>query len=93
MDDLTKIQRYKRILIGVWIFAALSFIPPFASGGFASFGQSVFFMMVAIHVIECVVFLRALRSTGEPLGSELAKTMVFGVLHYQEIKLGQGGSA
>jgi len=93
MNDLAKIQRYKKILVGVWIFAALSFIPPFANGSFASFGRSVFGIMFAIHVIECIVFLGTLRSTGQPLLNEFAKTMVYGVLRYQEIKLGEGSSA
>jgi len=92
MNDLASIQKYKKILLGVWIFAALSFVPPFRSMGIAPLGQNVFGLMLLVHVIECVAFLGTLRSTGRPLLNELGQTLVFGVLHYREIKLGQEGS-
>lgn len=93
VNDLSKIQLYKKILLGVWIFAALSFLPPFAGMGIAPLGRNLFGLLLVIHAIECVVFLGTLRSTGRPLANELLKTLVFGVLHYREIKLEQGGSA
>ena len=92
MNDLAKIERYKKILLGIWIFAALSFVPPFSGMGIAPLGRNIFGLMFAIHVIECVVFLGTLRSTGKPLLNELLQTLVFGVLHYREIKLAEEGS-
>lgn len=93
MNDLSAIQLFKRILLGVWIFAALSFVPPFAGWSISPLGRNLFGLMLILHVIECVVFLGTLRSTGRPLPNELLKTLVFGVLHYREIKLQQDGSA
>ncbi len=92
MNDHGKIQLYKKVLLGVWIFAALSFVPPFSSMPIAPLGKNVFGIMFFVHLIECVVFLGTLRSTGNPLANELAQTMVFGVLRYREIKIEQAGS-
>jgi uncharacterized protein YhhL (DUF1145 family) len=92
MNDLASIQKYKKVLIGIWIFAALSFVPPFAGMGIAPLGRNLFGILLSVHVIECIVFFSTLRSTGNPLPNELAQTVVFGVLHYREIKLAEEGS-
>ena len=68
-------------------------VPPFSSMGIAPLGQNIFGLMFVIHVIECVVFLGTLRSTGNPLPNELAQVLVFGVLRYREIKIEQGDTA
>ena len=39
MDDLKKIELMKRVLLGVWIFAALSFVPPFSGMAIAPLGM------------------------------------------------------
>lgn len=90
MNDLAKIQLYKKVLLGIWIFSAASFLPPFDAFSIAPLGRNTFGILLVVHAIECAVFLGTLRSTGKPLLNELAQTLIFGVLHYREIKIGEG---
>lgn len=89
MNDLASIQRIKKFMIGLWIFCALSFVPPFSGFGIAPLGRSLAGLLLVVHAIECVVFLKTLRASGRPLLGELGQTLLFGVLHYRELKLAE----
>ena len=87
MDGLEKIQKMKRILFGVWVFALICFVPPFSSMAIAPLGKNIAGLLLVVHAIECVVFLGTLRASGRPLPNEIAQTMLYGILHYRELKL------
>lgn len=92
MKDLASIQRLKKIMIGVWVFAALSFLPPFSGFTIAPLGRNLAGLLLVVHAIECVVFLGTLRASGRPLLGELGQTMLFGVIHYRQLKMIEEGS-
>ena len=92
MNDLASIQRTKKILLGLWIVCALCFVPPVAGLGFAPLGRNLAGLLLVVHAIECVVFLGTLRASGNPLANEIAQTMLFGILHYKQLKLAEEGS-
>ena len=74
----------KRILLGVWALCALAFLGP-ADSGAATLGTRIFWVLVAAHAVECLVFLPKLRRAPGPLGSHLVQTFVFGILHVRDL--------
>jgi hypothetical protein len=74
----------KIILIVTWAFCLGSFfIAPEST--LAGVGRKLFWGMAAIHVIECAVFLPAIRRAGGSIASHFAQILAFGFLHLQEI--------
>jgi uncharacterized protein YhhL (DUF1145 family) len=78
----------KNIVIALWVASIAAFLFP-ATSTLALMGQRLFFGLLIVHAIECVVFLPKLRRAGGSLANHLAQTMVFGFLHAREI----GGDA
>ena len=77
----------KRGLFAVWVVALICFVPPFSSIAIAPLGRNIAGLLLVVHAIECIVFLGTLRASGRPLANEIAQTMLYGVLHYRELKL------
>lgn len=74
----------KIILIVTWAYGLASFfIAPEST--IAAIGRVIFWGMAAIHVVECLVFLPALRRAEGSLGSHFAQVFAFGFLHLQEV--------
>jgi uncharacterized protein YhhL (DUF1145 family) len=77
----------------VWLFT----IACFFVGGDAAWavaGRAVFWIMAAVHVIECIVFLPRMRAAGGSLPNHLLQTFIFGFLHASELpKPGADGGA
>jgi len=77
----------------IWLFA----IACFFMGGdaiWAVAGRAVFWIMAAVHVVECLVFLPRMRAAGGSLPSHLLQTFVFGLLYAGELpKPGADGGA
>jgi len=74
----------KIVLIATWAFCLGSFfIAPEST--IAGLGRLVFWGMAAIHVIEFLIFLPAIRRAGGSLASHFAQILAFGFLHLQEI--------
>jgi len=74
-----------KIAVGIaWIFGLASV----AGAGVpaASFGTALFWILLAAHALECLVFLPTLRRAPGSLAGHLARTLLFGVLHYQEVR-------
>ena len=69
----------KAVVIALWIACIACFFLPESS--LTSMGQRLFFGLVIVHAIECVVFLPKLRRAGGSLGSHLAQTMIFGLFY------------
>jgi uncharacterized protein YhhL (DUF1145 family) len=89
MNDQTTLKRMKIAVAATWIFSAASFFPPFSGFAFAGLGQSLFGILLAVHVIECAVFFPTLRASGRPLLGQLGQTMLFGVIHQRTLKLAE----
>ena len=92
MNDLASIARIKKVLFGVWIVCLLCFIPPVSAFDVSALGRNMAGLLIVVHAIECVVFLGTLRASGNPLANEIAQTMLYGVVHYRQLKLVEEGS-
>jgi uncharacterized protein YhhL (DUF1145 family) len=75
----------KLLVTVTWFAAAAGFLLP-PSSGFGQLGRMLFFLLLAVHAVECAVFYPTLKRTGRPLGLELARTLFYGVAHYAEAK-------
>ena len=74
----------KGILIIIWVLAISGFF--IASGsGLAGIARWVFWILLAAHVVECVVFREKLRAAPGSMGSKVFNTLVFGVLYLQTL--------
>ena len=74
----------KALVVALWIASFVALFLP-ATSTLAWLGQRLFWGLVIVHAIECVVFLPKLRNAGGSLASHLAQTMVFGFLHAREV--------
>ncbi len=64
-----------------WLVAAGGFLMP-EDTGLAAALRLAFVGLLAVHAVECVIFLPALRASGRPLAGQLLQVLVFGVVHY-----------
>jgi len=78
----------KLLLLGVWLLCVVAVL---AGGGgwFLALCRVVFWVMLAVHAIECVVFLGRLRRAPGPLAGQVAQTLLFGFLHVRELPTGE----
>jgi uncharacterized protein YhhL (DUF1145 family) len=74
----------KAIVIGLWVACIAAFFLP-ATSTLAFVGQRLFWGLVIVHAIECVVFLPKLRRAGGSLANHLAQTMVFGFFYARDL--------
>jgi hypothetical protein len=75
----------KVVVIAAWILLFSCFFV--ATGSTASLvGRVGFWLMAATHVVECVVFRPMLRRAPGSLAGHLLHTMLFGVVHIQEVR-------
>ena len=75
----------KLVVLVAWGAAALAFFLP-ADSTLGEGGRLLFWLLLVVHAIECAFFFRSLQATGNPIALELVQTMVFGVVHYTEVK-------
>lgn len=52
----------------------------------ATVGVVIVKALAVVHTLECAIFFRALKDSGEPLPANLAGVFVFGVFHYMDVK-------
>ena len=81
----------KPALIVLWIACFVSLFLPESS--LVVWGQRLFWGLLIVHAIECVVFLPKLRAAGGSLGHHLVQTMLFGILHARNLGDGPPPSA
>lgn len=74
----------KVAVIVLWIACLAAFFLP-ESSALAVPGQRLFWGLVIVHAIECVVFLPKLRRAGGSLANHLVQTMIFGVFHARNV--------
>jgi len=78
----------KNAVLVLWAVCIAAFLVP-ATSPLALPGQRLFWGLVIVHAIECVVFLPRLRRAGGSLANHLVQTMIFGVFHARSV----GGAA
>ena len=77
---------------GVWVASVAIML--FASGSqAATAARAVFWIMVVVHAIECVVFLPRMRRAGGSLGAHVFQTFLFGAFHLRTLAPEQGADA
>ena len=69
-----------------WLFAAACFFFPLYDMGIGEVGRILFWVLLGTHAVECMIFLPTLRKTDRPLVRELFGTLIFGVLHFGQVK-------
>lgn len=69
----------KAVVVALWIACIACFFLPETS--LTLIGQRLFWGLVIVHAIECVVFLPKLRRAGGSLGNHLVQTMIFGLFY------------
>ncbi len=93
MNEQT-LKTARLVLIIIWIAAFLSFFPPLYGLATGPLLRALFGILVAVHLVEFIVYTRTFQQTGESMVSHFAKTMAFGVIHFTEVKqkLAEGGA-
>jgi uncharacterized protein YhhL (DUF1145 family) len=81
----TLILVFKLVVLGAWFVGAAGFLFP-ETTGFGRLGRMLFWLLAAVHAFECAFFYRTLARSGRPIGYELLQTLLFGVVHYSEVK-------
>lgn len=75
----------KAVVVVAWILLFSCFFV--APGSTVSLvGRVGFWLMAAIHMVECVVLLPMLRRSPGSLASHLLRTLLFGVFHVREVR-------
>ena len=70
----------RAVVIAAWLWGIASFfVAP--DSGVSAIGRIVFWILLVVHAIECVVFLPKFRRAGGSLARHLAQTFVFGVVY------------
>ena len=74
----------KWLVVGVWLLCIAGYV---ATGDptRSTMAAVVFWLLVVIHAVECVVFGSRLRGAGGSLIQHIGQTMLFGVFHIREL--------
>ncbi|MGH0036132.1 MAG: hypothetical protein ACQGVK_13980 [Myxococcota bacterium] len=89
----TGLLRALRIPVGlVWLLGAAAFFLPGDAGMLPAL-RLAFVALAAVHALECLIFLPALRASGRPLAGQLVQVMLFGVVHYGLLQAEQAEQA
>jgi hypothetical protein len=79
----------KLVVILTWLFAtACLFVE--SDSIFITGGRVIFWLLAVAHVIECFVFLPKLKAAGGSLPTHILLTLVFGILHANELEAAAG---
>ena len=84
MDSAEKLARARKFVLVLWLFAGACFFFPLYYTQVGPFGQALFGLLLAVHLVEFVVFLGLYRRAGGSLWRHFHRTVVFGVLHKAE---------
>lgn len=76
----------KGVLGVTWLVATACFFPPLEAHSLGGFGRSLFGVLTAVHLVECVAFLGVLRKSPRPLVGELWQTFLFGIVHVSMLR-------
>ena len=84
MDSAEKLARARKLVLALWLFAGACFFFPLYYTEVGPFGRALFGLLLAVHLVEFVVFLGLYRRAGGSLWRHFHRTVVFGVLHKAE---------
>ena len=84
MDSAEKLARARKFVLVLWLFAGACFFFPLYYTAAGPFGRALFGLLLAVHLVEFVVFLGLYRRAGGSLWRHFHRTVVFGVLHKAE---------
>ncbi len=74
----------KIVLSVLWVICLVSVLLP-GEALLLTLGRGLFWLLVLVHAVECVMFLGQLRLAPGSLAGHLAQVFLFGVLHMQEL--------
>ena len=81
----------KWFVLGIWLLCVAGYVV--ADGTIMStVAAAVFWLLVVVHSIECVVFSSRMRAAGGSLAQHIGQTMLFGIFHIRELPRA-GGAA
>lgn len=69
----------KVVVLIAWVWGVVSLFG--VGGDWNEWGRRVFWVLLIVHAIECVIFLPRLRKLPGSLGHHLVQTMLYGVVH------------
>ncbi len=69
----------KNGVIAMWVVLAAGLV-------FGGVFRTIFFVVLAIHGLEFLIFLPMLKKAPGTLGHHFVQTVIFGVAHYQEVQ-------
>ena len=81
-----QLQLAKIVLIITWVFAAGSFFFPLYDWATGPAARALFWILLVAHAAEFAVFARLYRATGSSMASHFLNNLVFGVIHYTQVK-------
>ncbi len=76
----------KAVLGIVWLLATACFFPPLETSDWGGLGRTLFGVLAAVHLVECVAFLGVLKRSPRPLVYELWQTFLFGIVHVSIVR-------
>lgn len=82
----------KALVGAAWLFAVGSFFVS-AESTAAGYGRLLFWLLLLVHAVECVVFLPRLRAARGSLAANVLQTLLFGMVHVRGLETQRGGSA
>lgn len=74
----------KLATLGLWLVLLLNLYQPM--GSWDGILTAAFWLLVIVHAIEVIVFVRRYSSTGEPMLGHALSVFVFGVAHTLEVR-------
>ena len=74
----------KLVILGVWLLCVVAFLGG-GDGWFLALCRRVFWLMLVVHGVECVLFRDRLRRASGSLPGHLAQTLLFGLFHLREL--------
>jgi len=74
----------KLVVGAVWLLCLVAFFLPDTSA-LALPGRRLFYGLLIVHAIECLVFLPRLRAAGGSLARHLVQTLLFGLFHVRTL--------
>ena len=80
----------KTAICVTWLFAAAAFFFPLYDSGVGPFLRFLFWILAATHLVEFFVYLKLYRTTGESMRQHFFGTLIYGIIHYTEVKQRHG---
>ena len=84
MYSPTQLKTARVVVLLIWIFAVASFIFPLYYTDLGSFGRALFFILIAVHLVEFPIFAGTYRRAGGSLLGHFPRHMTYGLVYRAE---------